>query len=164
MTDYFLVSLIFIVTVGSACVVAFSRNLIYSAFALVGSFMGVAGTFIYLNAVFVGLAQVVVYVGGILVLTIFAVMLTTKIEDKSKTNPVFNTKIVVPLLVIFIFLLVQIITTDSWKISLDQAQDSSIAAIGNHLLTTYLLPFELVSVLLLVAMIGAAVITRRHVK
>jgi NADH-quinone oxidoreductase subunit J len=156
--------LIFLVTVGSACIVALSPNLIYSAFALIGTFMGVAGTFVFLSADFVGLTQVMVYAGGILILTVFAVMLTSKIDSQSETNPVSNYKVVVPLILILIVLLGKIVLSDQWAMTTVITHESTIAEIGNKLLTDYLLPFELISVLLLMAMIGAAIITRRHVK
>jgi len=157
--------MIFVMTIGSACIVAFSKNLIYSAFALIGTFMGVAGTFVMLNADFLALAQVIVYVGGILVLTVFAVMLTAKIESKEASNPVINYKAVVPLTLILILLLGKIVTTDMWAKQFTKVGHISMASeIGNQLLNEYLLPFELISVVLLMAMIGAAIITRRHVK
>jgi len=163
--DTLFFSVIFVVTIGSACIVAFSKNLIYSAFALIGTFMGVAGTFVYLSSEFVGLAQLVVYAGGILVLTIFAVMLTARIESQNSSNPVLNFKAVVPLMLILILLLGKIVTTDMWAQPFGKVgYESTTAAIGSQLLSNYLLPFELVSVVLLMAMIGAAIITRRHVK
>ncbi|MBF0105288.1 MAG: NADH-quinone oxidoreductase subunit J [Deltaproteobacteria bacterium] len=163
--ETFIVSVIFIVTVGSACIVAFSNNLVYSAFALIGTFLGVAGTFIYLNATFLGLVQLVVYAGGILVLIIFAVMLTSKINESSRSNPGANYKAVVPLVLLLVLLVGRILTRDVWTKDLSgMAHEPTITALGNLLLTDYLLPFELVSVVLLAAMIGAAVISRRKVK
>ena len=73
-------------TVGSAMLVAFSRNIVYSTFALLGAFMGVVGIYILLAADFVAMVQLLVYVGGILVLTIFAVMLTAGIGDVTVSN------------------------------------------------------------------------------
>jgi NADH:ubiquinone oxidoreductase subunit 6 (subunit J) len=105
-----------------------------------------------------------VYAGGILILTIFAVMLTSKIDSQSETNPVSNYKVVVPLILILIVLLGKIVLSDQWAMTAVITHESTIAEIGNKLLTDYLLPFELISVLLLMAMIGAAIITRRHVK
>ncbi len=158
-------TIIFIVTIGSACVVAFSKNLIYSAFALIGTFLGVAATFILLHADFVGLVQVVVYAGGILVLIIFAVMLTSKIQSGEESNPVINFKIAIPVFSIFIFLLLYVLTAKIWtfKESIPM-EESRISEIGNLLLTDYLLPFELVSVVMLAVIVAAAIITRRHVK
>src|SRR4249920_40268 len=78
--------LIALLTIASAGMVAFSRNIIYSAFSLLGTFMGVAGLYIFLGADFVAAVQVLIYVGGILVLILFAVMLTHRITDVTITN------------------------------------------------------------------------------
>ena len=78
-------------TVGSAMLVAFSRNIVYSTFALLGAFMGVVGIYILLAADFVAMVQLLVYVGGILVLTIFAVMLTAGIADVTVSNRAVGT-------------------------------------------------------------------------
>ena len=78
-------------TVGSAMLVAFSRNIVYSTFALLGAFMGVVGIYILLAADFVAMVQLLVYVGGILVLTIFAVMLTAGIGDVTVSNRAVGT-------------------------------------------------------------------------
>ena len=77
-----------VVTVGSAMVVVFSKNIVYSAFALLFTFFGVAGIYVLLNADFLAITQLLVYVGGILVLLLFGVMLTSNtvtIEIKSGT-------------------------------------------------------------------------------
>jgi len=73
--------LVAIITVGSAAMVAFSRNIIYSAFSLLGAFGGVAGIYVFLGADFVAAVQLLIYVGGILVLVLFAVMLTHRLTD-----------------------------------------------------------------------------------
>ena len=158
--------LIFILTIGSACVVAFSQRLIYSAFALIGTFAGVAATFVLLSADFVGLTQIMVYAGGILILTIFAVMLTARIDQDKQSNPITNYKAVVPLMLGFVGLMSVIVSSDKWKvIPVDEIKhQTTLVEIGQNLLGKYLFPFELVSVLLLMAMVGAAIITRRHVK
>src|SRR5712692_2616328 len=73
-------------TVGSSLIVAFSRNIVHSTFALLGAFMGVVGVYVLLAADFVAMVQLLVYVGGILVLTLFAVMLTQGISDVTVSN------------------------------------------------------------------------------
>src|SRR5918996_1700619 len=75
-----------VITGGLAAVVAFSPNIIYSAFSLLGTFAGVAGLYVFLGADFVAGVQVLIYVGGILVLILFAVMLTHRITDVEITN------------------------------------------------------------------------------
>src|SRR5580704_17357648 len=77
---------LFVLTVGSAAITAFSRNIVYSAFALFGSFAGVAGIYILLGADFLFIIQIFIYIGGILVVTIFAVMLTQGIAEVNVSN------------------------------------------------------------------------------
>src|SRR6187549_4058037 len=74
-------------TLGSAGVVAFSKNIIHSTLALLGTFMGIAGLYVTLSADFLAATQVLVYVGGTLTLILFAVMLTSRIEDMKVSNP-----------------------------------------------------------------------------
>jgi len=157
--------LFFVITIGSACVVAFGRNLVYSAFALLGTFLGVAGIFILLHAEFLALVQVIVYVGGILVLTVFAVMLTSKIHASQTTNPALNLKIAIPLFMTFGLITLSILLSGSWEPTEATGRDvNTMQKIGNALLNRYLLPFEVVSIVLLAVLVGAALITRRHVK
>src|SRR5438045_8355806 len=78
--------LVALLVVASAAMVAFSRNIIYSAFSLLGTFAGVAGIYVFLGADFVAAVQLLIYVGGILGLIRFAVMLTHRITDVQITN------------------------------------------------------------------------------
>src|SRR5437016_14190558 len=106
--------LIAIITVGSAVMVAFSRNIIYSAFSLLGTFGGVAGLYVFLGADFVAAVQLLIYVGGILVLILFAVMLTHRITDVEITNRAAG---LIPALIItgvFIYLLIQTVREIAW--------------------------------------------------
>src|SRR5713226_907273 len=101
--------LIAIVTVGSAAIVAFSRNIIYSAFSLLGTFAGVAGLYVFLGADFVAAVQLLIYVGGILVLILFAVMLTHRITDVQITNRAAGKIPALIIVAILVALLVQTI-------------------------------------------------------
>src|SRR5262252_9889729 len=77
-------------TLGSAGIVAFSKNIIHSTLALLGTFMGIAGLYITLSADFLAATQILVYVGGTLTLILFAVMLTARIEDIRTSNKGMN--------------------------------------------------------------------------
>lgn len=163
----FVFCIIFLITIGSACIVAFSRNIVYSAFALFGTFIGVAATFVLLDAEFLALTQVIVYAGGILVLILFAVMLTSKIQKTNRSNPVFQWKLVVPLVGLFAVVMGFVVFSGRWNVGAIHElplQESSIQAMGNALLDKYVLPFELISVLLLVVMVAAALMVRRNLK
>ena len=148
-------------TVASAAVVVLSRTLIYSAFALLVTFFGVAGLYVLLGADFLAATQILVYVGGILVLLLFGVMLTHKIYDldlRSETiQPASGLIVAVGL---FVVLAVVGLKTE-WP-SVARAPSPSTAGIGRLFLGEYLLPFEAASVLLLVALMGAAMIVRRR--
>lgn len=156
--------LVAIITVGSALMVAFSRNIIYSAFSLLGTFAGVAGLYIFLGADFVAGVQLLIYVGGILVLILFAVMLTHRITDVEITNRAAGR---IPGLIItgvLIFLLIQTIRETSWVKVKEVVFQPTTAKIGDLFLDSYLLPFELASLVLLAALIGAVVISRKEIK
>jgi len=152
------------ITVVSATVVAFSRNIVYSAFSLVGTFGGVAGIYVMLGADFVAAVQVLIYVGGILVLILFAIMLTHRIAEVHLTNRSVGK---IPALIVtglVIALLVTTILESSWNKADNVAHDPTTAQIGELFLKEYLLPFELASIVLLVALIGAVVISRKEIK
>jgi NAD(P)H-quinone oxidoreductase subunit 6 len=148
-------------TVGSAAVVVLSRTLIYSAFALLVTFFGVAGLYVLLGADFLAATQLLVYVGGILVLLLFGVMLTHKIYDldlRSEANQLASGLIVAAGL--FVILTALALKTD-WP-GTARPPAPSTSGIGRLFLGEYLLPFEAASVLLLVALLGAAMIVRRR--
>lgn len=156
--------LIALITVVSAGMVAFSRNIIYSAFSLLGTFMGVAGIYIFLGADFVAAAQVLIYVGGILVLILFAVMLTHRITDVAITNRAAGRVPALIVVGVLGYLLVQTIQETNWVRAKEVVYAPTTAKIGDLFLEQYLLPFELASVILLAAMIGAVVLSRKEIK
>ncbi len=152
------------VTVGSASIVAFSRNIVHSAFSLVGTFAGVAGIYILLGADFVAAVQVLIYVGGIVVLILFAVMLTHRIADVHVTNRSVGR---IPALIaagILLLILVQTIQETRWVKAKEIGYSPTTAQIGDLFLQDYLLPFELASLVLLVALIGAVLLSRKEIK
>lgn len=156
--------LIALITVVSAGMVAFSRNIIYSAFSLLGTFMGIAGIYIFLGADFVAGVQVLIYVGGILVLILFAVMLTHRITDVEVTNRSAGRIPALIIIGVFFVLLAQTIRETPWVKAKDIAHEPTTAKIGELFLEQYLLPFELASLVLLAAMIGAVVLSRKEIK
>lgn len=156
--------LIAIITVGSAAVVAFSSNIIYSAFSLLGTFAGVAGLYVFLGADFVAGVQVLIYVGGILVLILFAVMLTHRITDVEITNRAAGRVPGLLIVGVFLVILIQTIRETPWVRVKEVAHQPTTAKIGDLFLENYLLPFELASLVLLAAMIGAVVLSRKEIK
>ncbi len=156
--------LIAAITIGSAAMVAFSRNIIYSAFSLLGTFAGVAGIYVFLGADFVAGVQVLIYVGGILVLVLFAVMLTHRITDVQITNRAVGRIPALIVIAVLVFLLAQTIRETPWVKAKEAAYAPTATRIGDLFLADYLLPFELASLVLLAALIGAVVISRKEIK
>ena len=151
-------------TVISALGVAFSSNVLYSAFALMGTFLGAAGLYVFLAADFVAGVQVLVYVGGILVLTLFAIMLTHQIEDVRVSNrSVGRVPAFVLVLVIGSGMAIALLRAP-WHIKEEVVAGPTTYGIGDSFLGTFLLPFELASVVLLVALIGALVLSRKELR
>jgi NADH-quinone oxidoreductase subunit J len=145
--------------------VALSSNIVHAAFSLLVTLFGVAGLYVLLGADFIGVVQVIVYIGGILVLIIFGVMMT----QKGKLLPLsvqLPGKFIGALLSgIILVALIMVATRSLWPIEVSPPPpEPTSAAIGNLLLGKYLIPFEVVSVLLLGALVGAVLVVRRSVK
>ena len=154
-----------IIIVGSLGVVLL-ESIVYSAFLLGGVFMSVAGLYLLLNASFVAAAQVLVYVGAINVLILFAIMLVNKKEDLKPIKYLNSRKLISSTICITLLsLLLRVDLSSTWILAdpkLSIGEESTIR-LGEHLFSDYLLPFEVASVLLLMAMIGAIVLARRDV-
>ena len=151
-----------VAAVGSAVGVVTSRNIFYSALMLVACLFLVAGFYVLLEAPFLAAVQVLVYVGAIAVLIIFAVMLTEKIM--SRKARAWNEQWWVALLVAICLaaVLVYVVTTAVWRVSDAAPVADPITALGQTLMSTYVLPFEVASILLLMALIGAIIISREE--
>jgi|TARA_B100001758_G_C18240325_1_gene520162 NADH:ubiquinone oxidoreductase subunit 6 (subunit J) len=152
------------VIVCSAFWVVISPNLVHSAVSLLITLFGIAGLYVFLYADFLAATQIVIYVGGILVLIIFGVMLTNKI-DKPVIAANSSNKIIGLFISGFIFSMLSIIVLQTpWNISSDISEGpSTVELIGHLILGKYLLPFELVSVLLLAALTGSAMLARKKI-
>ena len=140
-------------------------NIVYSAFLLGGVFLSVAGLYLLLNASFVAAAQVLIYVGAVNVLILFAIMLVNKKETLAEIPGLALRRVLSGAVCVGLFLLLlRVAITTPWALPgpLPVGEEAT-ARIGEHLFSDYLLPFELASVLLLMAMIGAIVLARRDV-
>ncbi len=151
-------------TLVSAAGVTFSRRIVYSGFSLLGTFAGIAGLFVLLSSDFVAVTQVMIYVGGILILVLFAIMLTNRVGDLNLVNQSINYKVAVPIVGGLAFFLISVLSEGVWKVQDNEVYQSMVKPIGDALLKDYLLPFEVISFVLLGAMVGALVIIRREVK
>ena len=151
-----------VIIISSAVMVVTSSQLIHSAVALLFTLFGVAGLYVFLYADFMAATQVIIYVGGILVLIIFGVMLTNKIDTPNIVSSSSN-QVIGFFASSFLFLIqLAVIFKTDWKQGEVQQVESTVAIIGNMLLQHYFLAFEIISVLLLAALIGAAFLSRRN--
>ena len=165
MGTIFLAGLCFLI-IASAFWVVMSPNLVHSAVSLLFTLFGVAGLYIFLYADFIAATQVIIYVGGILVLIIFGVMLTNKIEDLRVSNPMRNKVPGILFSLGLLFLQFKVIFGTKWNIPNEEllVKEETTSAIGRLLLTDYLLPFEIASIILLAALIGAAMLSRKKIE
>lgn len=150
-------------TIIPALIVVFSSNIIYAAFSLLVSLFGVAVLFVMLYADFLAVVQITLYVGGILVLILFGVLLTRKIYSTKASSPQSNSiKIIFCCLMLglFVSLLLKNIVSIPWNIQEVKDFQSTVEPIGMLLFDSYILPFELAAILLLAALNGAVYLSR----
>ena len=147
---------------GAALGVVLFANIVYSAFLLGGVFISMSGIYILLNADFVSAAQILVYVGAVNVLILFAIMLVNKREDfKPLKNGWIRQGSTAVVCAGLFALLSAVSVVTPWNISTISPLTSSIVPLAKHFFTDFLLPFELASVLLLMSMVGAIILARR---
>ena len=148
-----------LLTLGSALMVALVRDLIHAVLFLILSFVGVAGLYITLSADFVAVVQVLIYAGAISVLMLFAILLT---PQSSRDNAAVSYKAPISVLAGLVGAVIVFVALDTpWVQIGDDGRFSTTAAeIGRALLDPYVLPFEVASVLLVVAMVGAIILVR----
>lgn len=148
------------ITLGSALLVVSLRNIFHSLLFLALSFLGVAGIYLLLSADFLAAAQVLIYIGAITVLLMFALMMTHRVMSKSIVQTLAQWW-VAPLAASagLLALLVRLFVFNPWNLKPTTAGPTT-GIIGQALLTKYLLPFELASIVLLVAMVGAIVLAK----
>jgi NADH-quinone oxidoreductase subunit J len=151
-----------IITLGAALAVVTSKNLFHSALFLILSFVGVAGLYVLLEAGFLAAVQILVYVGAISILIIFAIMLTRRLmtRDLVQRNTQWGISALVALLLFAVlgFVLLRV----NWPVVEAAVPGESISILGQKLMSTYALPFEVASVLLLVALVGSIIIARER--
>lgn len=152
-----------ILIVGSAALMVFSKNIVHSAFALMFTLAGVAVFYALLYAGFVAVTQLLVYVGGILVLILFGVMLTTQgYFEKVKIRIVNLVPATLFSAIVAVVLIVVFVSTE-WPVETFDETTVSMTGLGELLLTDYLITFQLAGVLLLIAIIGAVLMsTGKH--
>ncbi|MFY0593598.1 NADH-quinone oxidoreductase subunit J [Roseivirga sp.] len=147
------------ITALSALYIMFTKNILYAAFALILTFVGLAGIFIFLGAEFIAVTQILVYVGGILILLVFGIMLTNRLSGKKVVSTTYHQWLGFLIAAGFFTLLFKGILAANFG-TLGWTQNSSqitpsIEDFGLNLMTDYVLAFEIIGILLLIALIGA---------
>ena len=151
------------IAVLSGFFVAFSRNIVHAGFALLFTLFGVAGLYAALGADFIAVTQVIVYIGGILVLILFAVMMTRIPGAGAIRRRGLDKYVPAGIFALLIFaLLYKIAIGTDWPVLPIVAAQPTTAEIGVKLMTDYIFPFEYASLLLLMAMMGAAIMIRER--
>lgn len=145
------------ITLIAASGVMFSRNLLHAVLFLILSFVGVAGFFVLLSADFIAMAQIIIYVGAIAVLVLFAVLLTPRSgRDNGETSMLAPAV----LLSIALFAVIVFVVYDTDWALISESPNLTARELGNALLSTWVLPFQLASVLLTAALVGAIMLVR----
>ena len=150
------------ITLVAAFRVVTSRVLLHSAFWLVLAFFGVAGVFVLLHAEFLAVAQVLIYVGAIAILMIFAIMLSRNMASQSERQ--FNNQwgLVGGFSALLFVSLTAIVTRVQWPGRTSEVPPDALQQLGIELVGPYAVPFEVASVLLVIAMVGAIIIARER--
>jgi NAD(P)H-quinone oxidoreductase subunit 6 len=156
--------LIAAVTLAGAAGVALSRNILYSSLGLLMALLGAGSLYVLLSADFVAVTQLLIYIGGVLVLILFAVMLTNRITEVNVSNSSFGLFGGFLLFVAVAPVLLAVAVITPWEAKTPAALAPTTQAIGDAFLTKWLLPFEVASLVLLATLVGAVVIARKEIK
>ncbi len=155
-----------VLVMGSAAGLLLRRNPIHGALFLVVNLGSVAGLFLTLRAEFLAAAQVIVYAGAIAVLFVFAIMVLIPGKEETGPDPLRGQRwMAVPLVGVFLVLVALVLRSAVLRGSgPDVAVPGGVQAVGRLLFTDYLFPFEVTSVLLLVAIVGVIALAKRKVE
>lgn len=161
--NYFIFFTLAAVIVVSAILVVSLRNIFHSALFLCLCFLGISGIYLTLGAEFLFATQILIYAGGVVVLILFAVMLTEKISGKRRSQS-RNCGISFLVSSFLFIILTSVIIFTSYPVVEEKLNISSTKIIGEILLTKYFLPFEIASFVLLIAIVGAVIFIREENK
>jgi NADH-quinone oxidoreductase subunit J len=153
-----------VTAVAAALLVATSRSVIHCGFGLLFTLLGVCAMYAFLGADFLAVTQVIVYVGGILVLILFGVMMTHRMQSSRLKDELVQPFAAAGAAVLVFAVSAILIYRQAWNVVEPAESVPTTSGLGKAFLTTFLFPFEFASILLLVAMMGAALITRDRKK
>ena len=146
----------------SAALVVLQRRAIYSALSLIVCLGSVAVLFFNLGANFIGAIQIIVYAGAIMVLFVYVVMLIDPETDQFEPNRLKRVSIIgIPAGALLVLILVSVFSDSASSASASALPSQNLTLLASQLFSDYLLPFEVTSILVLVAVMGAIVLTKR---
>ncbi|MCG8474050.1 MAG: NADH-quinone oxidoreductase subunit J [Cytophagales bacterium] len=172
MSEQLIISILFYFFAGTAVLasllILFKKNIIHSAFLLVLVFLCVAGVYVLMRADFLAIAQIMIYIGGILVLMIFGIMLSSRLDGKRLYTQSRNRFLGIAVAGMLFYLMVRVVRIADFANadwireapirSGELMKDGSLHEIGRLLMSDYVMPFELAGIVLLVALVGASLI------
>ncbi len=150
-----------VLTLASAVAAMTLRNLVHCALAIAVTFAGLAAIYLQLNAEFVGFAQILVYIGAVAILIVFAILLTRGSEPPSQ--PIFSSSWIVGLAItiaVFAVLGSLVLSSKAITPAMVPSPHPTVRQLGDQLMTKYILPLEVLGLLLTTALIGAVIIAR----
>jgi NADH-quinone oxidoreductase subunit J len=142
-------------TLAGAVIAVFPRNILYNVLGLVLALTGVAGLYMFLNSMFVAMMQLLIYVGAICIAIVFAIMLSRPLHMEAPKRNMAKLAAAAGAAFLFFAANLAVVFKTSWQAAAEKSPDWTIATIGHMLLTRYELVFEVISLVLLVAIIGA---------
>ncbi|MCK4688839.1 MAG: NADH-quinone oxidoreductase subunit J, partial [Candidatus Marinimicrobia bacterium] len=143
-------------------IVILSNNLKHSIFAFIATFTGISGIYIFLIADFLAIVQILLNVVAFSILIIIGVIITNKVPDFKIPKPVKQKYLYAGFSLLFFILLLIFIFSTPWKTGKSELTNYTIKAIGESIITTYLMPLEIVSIFLLSALVGTAYLIRKR--
>lgn len=142
-------------TLSGAVIAVFPRNILYNVLGLALCMTGVGGLYLYLNSMFIALMQLLIYVGAITIAIVFAIMLSRPLHLEVPKRAVPKVILACTGCLIFLVSLIGVVMQTPWAPAAQRSDDWSVETIGHMLLTRYDFAFETISLVLLVAIIGA---------
>ena len=150
---------ILVLTFAGALIAVFPRNILYNILGLIVCLTGVAGLFLYLGSPFIALMELLIYVGAICISIIFAIMLSRPLHLSVPKRQLPKVGLAAGVGVAVFIMLAAIVSRTDWQPAAQRSTDWSITTLGSYLLTRYDLVFEVISLVLLVAILGAIIIS-----
>jgi NADH-quinone oxidoreductase subunit J len=150
--------------IGGGVGVVASRNLFHSALYLILSLFGVAGYYVLLSAGFLAVVQLVVYIGAISILILFAIMFSRRLMDISQSQANQQWWISLPVSLLLFVVLLFVVNTVDWPVTGTEPTSDSVLQLGLAFLGSYLIPFQVIGILLSAALVGAVILAREKTK